>query len=90
MNGSITTYGDHSACGFTCTAVPPPPAVAEPRGWFADESDPEDAVAGSPWQPFVQVDGACFPLPLWFATRDDCEWWINENLPHLGRRFDSR
>ena len=44
--------------------------------WFADVSDPEDACDGMPWQPFLQIAGVCFPLPIWFATETDCVAFI--------------
>jgi hypothetical protein len=44
--------------------------------WFADLSDDDEAVEGSPWQPFVQIAGGCFPLPIWFLTEHECQAFI--------------
>jgi hypothetical protein len=30
----------------------------------------------TPWQPFMQTAGCCFPLPVWFATEAECEAFI--------------
>lgn len=45
-------------------------------GWFADLADEEDRVAAYPWQPFLQTEGGCFPLPVWFKTQEDCQKFI--------------
>lgn len=45
--------------------------------WFAAVSDDEDAVNGAPWQPFVQIVGACLPLPIWFRTERECQDFIS-------------
>lgn len=58
--------------------------MSEDRFWFADVSDPEDAVEGSPYQPFIQTAGGCFPLPLWFATEQECRDWIAEYVVGAG------
>ena len=58
--------------------------MTERAGWFASESDPEDATPWGPYQPFVQVSGGCFPLPIWFSTVEDCERFIREDLIGLG------
>lgn len=50
--------------------------MPEGEFWFADRSDPEDEVTGMPWQPFLQIAGGCFPLPLWFATEEECQAFI--------------
>jgi hypothetical protein len=44
--------------------------------WFTDFSDEEDAVKGSPFQPFLQISGGCFPLPMWFKTEAECNAFI--------------
>jgi hypothetical protein len=48
--------------------------------WFAAVSDDEDAVPGAPWQPFLQIAGGCFPLPMWFATEAEC-WSFIGTIP---------
>lgn len=57
------------------------------HGWFADLSDEDVRDARHPWQPFVQLDGMCLPLPIWFATEADCEGWIRDELPKLGQIY---
>lgn len=52
-------------------------------GWFAD-IDPE-APAAYQWVPVVQTPGCCFPLPVWFATEDECSDWIDSDIIGLGR-----
>lgn len=52
-------------------------------GWFADPSDEDDRVEGAPWQPFLQTSGCCFPLPVWFETKDACDDFIRSSI--LGR-----
>lgn len=54
-------------------------------GWFVNESDDEDRVEGSPYQPFVQLAAGCFPLPIWFRTEADCQHFIDTELVGLGR-----
>lgn len=48
--------------------------------WFADVSD--DPISdGFLWQPFLQLNGCCLPLPLWFPTQADCERFIHTSIP---------
>lgn len=49
-------------------------------GWFADLSNEEDRDPRNPWQPFLQTDGGCFPLPLRFQTKGDCEDFIRRHV----------
>lgn len=57
--------------------------MSDYTGWFADLSDEEDRNPIAPWQPFIQTAGGCFPLRLWFETKDGCEEFIRECV--LGR-----
>lgn len=57
--------------------------MEERKGWFADQCEEED-----PWQPFVQVAGGCFPLPVWFETEEACEAFIRNELAGLGELED--
>jgi hypothetical protein len=56
-----------------------------PTGWFADLSDEEDRVKGSPYQPFLQTAGGCFPLPLWFDSEESCDEFIRDNIAGKGQ-----
>ncbi len=47
-----------------------------PVGWFADLSDEEERDPRWPWQPFLQAAGCCFPLPVWFDSKEECELFI--------------
>lgn len=58
------------------------PDVAS-AGWFADVSDEADRTEGFPWQPFLQLDGLCLPLPMWFATEEECVVFIRTEI--IGR-----
>lgn len=49
-----------------------------PVGWFASLSDEEERAQQCLWQPFLQAAGGCFPLPVRFATRQECEQFIDE------------
>jgi hypothetical protein len=42
--------------------------------WVADIGD--DGPERWPWQPFLQDGGCCLPLPVWFATKTECEEFI--------------
>lgn len=61
-------------------------------GWFADpgDMDEDDYDERFPWRPYLQTSGACVPLRLWFATKEDCERFIRDEvlgkelLPDLG------
>lgn len=55
------------------------------RGWFADLSDEEERNPQFPWQPFLQTDGCCLPLRIWFATKAECEDFIRQDV--AGRRL---
>lgn len=48
--------------------------------WFADVADPEDEMVhkdGSPyWKAWLQGDGCCLDLPVWFDTKADAEQFI--------------
>lgn len=52
------------------------------RGWFADPGDTdEDGYDPThPWRPYLQIDGACIQLSIWFATKDECERFIREEV----------
>lgn len=56
-------------------------------GWFADvcnddaETDPVTLVS---WQPCLQVDGAVHSFDVWFASREDCEAYIREEIVGQG------
>ena len=65
------------------------PADQPGRGWFADLSDEDVRDPKFPWQPFLQTDGCCFPLPVWFATKRDCEDFIREDVAGRGLLEDA-
>ena len=55
-------------------------------GWFADVADEEDTPnPRAPWQPVIQTAGCCFPLPVWFESREACEQFIRADI--LGREL---
>jgi len=58
------------------------PAGAPRKMWFADID--EDAPPGSPWRPYLQLDGCVAVVENWFDTKEDCEWFIRENLLGTG------
>lgn len=43
--------------------------------WFAD-TDPEHPG----WQPVLQAPPMCLPLPVWFATKKECEDFISAEI----------
>lgn len=50
--------------------------MTRPTGWLAifdNESDPH-----YPWQPFVQLATQVASMQVWFATKADCEAFIDE------------
>jgi hypothetical protein len=48
-------------------------------GWFADlDSSVSDGRA--PWRPYLQADGVCLPLRIWFDTEPECAAWIREHV----------
>lgn len=57
-------------------------------GWFADVSDPDEMVAGAPWQPFIQTAGCIFPLPVRFETKETCDEFIRRDLLNKGMLDD--
>lgn len=55
--------------------------IIEP-GWFADidaKDDPE-ATPEHPWRPYLQLDGMCLPLAIRFASKEDCDRFITEDI----------
>lgn len=58
--------------------------MTDGTGWFADLSDNVEATAIGPWRPFLQAAGGCFPLPIWFASKDECEKFIGEHIAKTG------
>lgn len=60
---------------------------AEKHGWFSD-TEAEDAPGYSPaypWTPCLQLDGWCPTIGVWFATKEECDRFIKDNL--LGQRL---
>jgi hypothetical protein len=61
-------------------------------GWFADPGDKDDDGYDEryPWRPYLQISAGCVPLRLWFASKEDCEQFIRDEvlgkglLPDLG------
>lgn len=64
--------------------------MSERSGWFADPSDPEDRDERWPWQAFIQTAGGCYPLPLWFETKEACERFIRDDVLGRGMLDDAR
>lgn len=54
------------------------------EGWFADLADEEERDPRCPWQPFLQISGCCFPLPVWFASEEDCMEFIRDDIVGRG------
>lgn len=52
------------------------------QGWFADTS--EEAPAGHPYQPCLQLEGMCFDFSIWFETTEECEAWIRAEVLEQG------
>lgn len=59
------------------------PMGAPRKMWFAD-IDEDAADNRYPWQPILQLDGWVTRATVWFATRDECEAFIRENLVNTG------
>lgn len=57
--------------------------AAEGRGWFSDvdaEADPRYQ-----WQPCLETGQGLIPsFQVWFATKDECDAWIAENVIGVG------
>ncbi|MEV1245119.1 hypothetical protein [Nonomuraea sp. NPDC049750] len=49
------------------------------NGWFAEFD--REATAEYAWRPVLQTDGGLAPdFDIWFATKEECEKWIRENV----------
>lgn len=46
------------------------------RGWFAGLADHDVRNERCPWQPYYDIGGECFALPVWFASKAECERFI--------------
>lgn len=53
-------------------------------GWFADLADDDERDPRWPWQPFLQTNGCCFPLRVWFASEKDCVDFIRDEIVGRG------
>lgn len=51
-------------------------------GWFADIDS--DQTGEYRWQPCLQLDGWCPPLPVWFKTEQDCLDFIRTEVISQG------
>lgn len=49
-------------------------------GWFADIDLDMDIPGFNRWVAVLQVPGCCFPLPVWFRTKEECERFIREEV----------
>lgn len=50
-------------------------------GWLAVKERPdEDHDHRYPWFPALEVGGSSYPLPVWFATEDECEAFIRDTV----------
>lgn len=57
-------------------------SAGQDEGWFAEFD--REASAGVPWRPVLQLDGGHAPdLDIWFASQQECEDWIRDNV--IGR-----
>lgn len=54
----------------------------ERRGWFADpgDTDEDDYDERNPWRPYLQIGAGCVPLRLWFASKEECERFIRDEV----------
>jgi len=51
------------------------------RFWFSDiamrdQPHPEQ----HPWQPCLQLDGFCLSIEMWFASKDECDAFIQSDI----------
>jgi len=53
--------------------------------WWAEKSDELEKF---PWCPTLQTDSSCFSLPVHFATEQECEAFIREEV--LGASYASQ
>ena len=54
------------------------------EGWFADLADEDARDPRFPWQPFLQTGACCLPLPVWFATKAECQDFIRVSIAGRG------
>lgn len=59
-------------------------AASEPGGWFADLANEEERTEAYPWQPFLQDGDSCYPLSVWFRTKEECEAFISRRVADAG------
>jgi hypothetical protein len=52
-------------------------------GWFSDV-DTDQPVGAWEWQPCLQLPGWCPSMPVWFATKADCDQFIREDIIGMG------
>lgn len=48
--------------------------------WFANITNDVADHPDAKWQPFLQADGACIPLAVWFHSEQECVAFIDEHL----------
>lgn len=59
------------------------------RYWFADVDQDQSESSPYRWQPCFETGEGLIPsLPLWFASREECEDWIRLNV--IGAPLDAR
>lgn len=58
----------------------------ERRFWFSDVQTGEDSGPTGMFAPYLQTEGACLPLPVWFPTKEACDEFIRSDI--LGAGFD--
>lgn len=53
--------------------------------WFSDIN--MDETGRYRWQPYIQFDGYCLTLPIWFETEEKCDAWIKTNIINTTHLF---